>query len=148
MLLPSCHTQLLSFQFVSSQLVQKRPGIPEARAVFSGEQAIELLESFQPEMLIADVVMPGMTGIEAAIAIRNKLQSAIFFSSQDRPLPPSCWNGRGRRVMNLKSSLNRYIRPIYLRSCVCLVFSIPELQPSRAATFGFSVVRLFSIRAA
>ena len=34
----------------------------EARAVFSGEQAIELLESFQPEMLIADVVMAGMTG--------------------------------------------------------------------------------------
>src|ERR1700749_630568 len=30
MLLPSCHTQLLLFQFVSSQLVQKRPGIPDS----------------------------------------------------------------------------------------------------------------------
>jgi hypothetical protein len=28
MLLPSCHSQFLSFQFVSSQLVQKWPGIP------------------------------------------------------------------------------------------------------------------------
>jgi CheY-like chemotaxis protein len=56
----------------------------EARAVFSGEQAIELLESFQPEMLIADVVMPGMTGIEAAIAIRNKLPKCniLLFSGQ------------------------------------------------------------------
>jgi hypothetical protein len=27
--LPSCHTQLLLFQFVSSQLAQKRPGIPQ-----------------------------------------------------------------------------------------------------------------------
>ena len=56
----------------------------EARAVFSGEQAIELLESFQPEMLIADVVMPGMTGIEAAIVIRNKLPKChiLLFSGQ------------------------------------------------------------------
>ena len=45
----------------------------DARAVFSGEQLVELLESFPPEVLIADVVMPGMTGIEAAIATRNKL---------------------------------------------------------------------------
>lgn len=51
----------------------------EARAVFSGEQAVELLESFQPEILIADVVMPGMTGIEAAIAIRNKLPKCNIF---------------------------------------------------------------------
>ena len=56
----------------------------EASAVFSGEQAIELLESFQPEMLIADVVMPGMTGIEAAIAVRNKLPKCniLLFSGQ------------------------------------------------------------------
>jgi CheY-like chemotaxis protein len=56
----------------------------EARAVFSGEQAIELLESFQPEMLIADVVMPGMTGIKAAIAVRNNLPKCniLLFSGQ------------------------------------------------------------------
>jgi CheY-like chemotaxis protein len=56
----------------------------EARAVFSGEQALELLESFQPELLIADVVMPGMTGIEAAIATRNKLPrcNILLFSGQ------------------------------------------------------------------
>jgi CheY-like chemotaxis protein len=56
----------------------------EARAVFSGEQAIELLESFQPEMLITDVIMPGMTGIEAAIATRNRLPKCniLLFSGQ------------------------------------------------------------------
>lgn len=56
----------------------------EARAVFNGQQAVELLETFQPEMLIADVVMPGMTGIEAAIAIRNKLPKCkvLLFSGQ------------------------------------------------------------------
>ena len=56
----------------------------EARAVFSGEQAVELLESFQPEMMITDVIMRGMTGIEAAIATRNKLPKCniLLFSGQ------------------------------------------------------------------
>jgi CheY-like chemotaxis protein len=56
----------------------------DARAVFSGEQLVELLESFQPEVLIADVVMPGMTGIEAAIATRNKFPKCniLLFSGQ------------------------------------------------------------------
>ena len=56
----------------------------EARAVFSGEQVVELLDSFQPEMLITDVVMPGMTGIEVAIAVRNRLPDCkiLLFSGQ------------------------------------------------------------------
>ena len=57
----------------------------EARAVFSGEQVVELLDSFQPEMLIADVVMPGITGIEVAIAVRSRLlpdYKILLFSGQ------------------------------------------------------------------
>jgi DNA-binding response OmpR family regulator len=53
----------------------------EARAVFSGEQVIELLDSFQREMLIAD---PGMTGIEVAIAVRSRIPGSkiLLFSEQ------------------------------------------------------------------
>jgi CheY-like chemotaxis protein len=56
----------------------------EARAVFSGEKAVELLESFQPDMLISDVIMTGMTGIEAAIITRGKLPKCkiLLFSGQ------------------------------------------------------------------
>jgi CheY-like chemotaxis protein len=56
----------------------------EARAVFSGEKVFELLVSFQPEMLITDVIMPGMTGIEVAIAVRNRLPDCkiLLFSGQ------------------------------------------------------------------
>ena len=35
----------------------------EARAVYSGEKAIEALDIFHPDMLISDVIMTGMTGI-------------------------------------------------------------------------------------
>jgi CheY-like chemotaxis protein len=56
----------------------------EARAVFSGEQVVKLLDSFQPEMLITDVIMPGMTGIEVAIAVRSRLPDCkiLLFSGQ------------------------------------------------------------------
>lgn len=56
----------------------------EVRAVFSGEQVIELLDSFRPEMLITDVVMPGMTGIEVAIVVRRRLPDCkiLLFSGQ------------------------------------------------------------------
>jgi CheY-like chemotaxis protein len=56
----------------------------EARAVYSGERAIDALDSFQPDMLISDVIMTGMTGIEAAIQTRAKLPHCkiLLFSGQ------------------------------------------------------------------
>ena len=67
----------------------------DARAVYSGEQLVELLESFQPEVLIADVVMPGMTGIQIPF-----LRSSVLYrqtswilgrsgSSSRRPTVPA-----------------------------------------------------------
>ena len=50
-------------------LILNRSGF-EARAVYSGEAAVEVVDSFEPDVLISDVVMPGMTGVEAAIAVR------------------------------------------------------------------------------
>lgn len=56
----------------------------EAKAVYSGENAVETLDEFQPNMLISDVIMTGMTGIEAAIKIRAKLPACkiLLFSGQ------------------------------------------------------------------
>jgi CheY-like chemotaxis protein len=56
----------------------------EARAVFSGEKAVEALDTFQPNMLISDVIMTGMTGIEAAIITRTKVPNCkiLLFSGQ------------------------------------------------------------------
>jgi CheY-like chemotaxis protein len=56
----------------------------DARAVFSGEKAVELLDSFKPDMLISDVIMTGMTGIEAAIITRQRLPKCkiLLFSGQ------------------------------------------------------------------
>jgi CheY-like chemotaxis protein len=56
----------------------------EARAVYSGEKALELAASFVPDMLISDVIMADLNGIDAAIRIRALLPSIkiLLFSGQ------------------------------------------------------------------
>jgi CheY-like chemotaxis protein len=72
-------------QIIADTLVSilNRAGF-EARAVYSGEKAVEIAQSFQPDMLISDVIMPGINGIEAAIEVRAKIPTCkvLLFSGQ------------------------------------------------------------------
>ena len=45
----------------------------DARVAYTGEQAVEVAGEFVPEMLISDVIMGGLNGIDAAIRIRALL---------------------------------------------------------------------------
>src|ERR1700758_3724568 len=56
----------------------------EARAVYSGEKALEMAPDFQPNMLISDVIMADLNGIDAAIRIRQVLPNIkiLLFSGQ------------------------------------------------------------------
>ena len=56
----------------------------DAHAVYSGEKAVELAGTMKPDMVISDVIMTGMTGIEAAIQIRTLLPKCkiLLFSGQ------------------------------------------------------------------
>jgi DNA-binding response OmpR family regulator len=67
----------------SLAMILNRSGF-EARAVYSGKMALELASEFRPDMLISDVIMPDLNGIEAAIRIREILPSIkiLLFSGQ------------------------------------------------------------------
>jgi CheY-like chemotaxis protein len=56
----------------------------EATAVYSGENAVETAKTLQPDMLISDVIMTDLNGIDAAIRIRSILPNCkiLLFSGQ------------------------------------------------------------------
>ncbi len=56
----------------------------QARVAYSGEKALELASEYRPDMLISDVIMGGMNGIDAAIKIREILPQIkiLLFSGQ------------------------------------------------------------------
>jgi CheY-like chemotaxis protein len=55
-----------------------------AEAVYSGTQAIEAARRITPELILSDVLMPQLDGVEAAIAIREFLPATriVLFSGQ------------------------------------------------------------------
>jgi CheY-like chemotaxis protein len=56
----------------------------EATAVYTGTSAVESARSLQPDLIISDVIMPDMDGIQAAIRIRSFLPDCkiLLFSGQ------------------------------------------------------------------
>ncbi len=56
----------------------------EASPVYTGTAAVESARSIQPDLIISDVIMPDMNGIEAAIQIRSFLPGCkiLLFSGQ------------------------------------------------------------------
>ena len=56
----------------------------EATAVYTGEKAVEIARTLRPDMLISDVIMTDLNGIDAAIRIREMLPGCkiLLFSGQ------------------------------------------------------------------
>ncbi len=56
----------------------------DATAVYSGEKAVETAQTLRPDMLISDVIMTDLNGIDAAIKIREMLPNCkiLLFSGQ------------------------------------------------------------------
>lgn len=56
----------------------------EASAFYDAETALAQLESCSPELVISDVVMPGMSGLDMAVLIRKRHPTCkvLLFSGQ------------------------------------------------------------------
>lgn len=64
--------------------ILKRSGYA-AFSVYDGEDALETALVMPPEMLIADVILPGMNGIELAIAVQNMFPDCKVILSSGQP---------------------------------------------------------------
>lgn len=73
------------------------------RTASSGEKALEEIQSFQPHLILLDVSMPGLNGIETLMKIRDKERytSVIFLSGKSDP---------ENIIQGLDAGANDYIR--------------------------------------
>ena len=64
-------------------LILNRNGF-RAEAVYNGREAIEAARRINPELILSDVLMPNIDGVEAAIAIREFCPNTriVLFSGQ------------------------------------------------------------------
>lgn len=61
-------------------LVQAQPDIEIVGEASSGPEAIELVESHQPDVVLMDVTMPGMDGIEATRQLKTRCPSVAVLA--------------------------------------------------------------------
>ena len=50
-----------------------------ATSAYSGYSAIEIATSCEPDVIISDILMPGVNGIDAALDVSRRLPNARFF---------------------------------------------------------------------
>lgn len=65
----------VNIQIISRFLCKHNYEIEEAH---SGEEAIKVVDDFEPDVLLMDICMPGMDGIECAAKIKEKVKKNIF----------------------------------------------------------------------
>jgi two-component system, NarL family, response regulator len=59
-------------------IIQARPDMAVVAEAVSGEQAIELYRRHRPDLVLMDLRMPGLDGVEAMKAIRGEFRDARF----------------------------------------------------------------------
>lgn len=104
-------------QIIANTLVMilNRNGF-EAQAVYTAQDAISTAAQLSPDVLISDVIMEGMTGIDAAIRISQLVPDAGSFSFQARRLQRTC----SSRLRPAGITL-RYSPSLSTRACCCSV---------------------------
>jgi DNA-binding response OmpR family regulator len=88
---------------------------------FDGRSALEIAEVIPPELLISDVMMPGMNGIELAIAMSQRIPDCqvLLFSGQSATLDLlATARAEGHDFMALTKPLNPDVLLARIRECL------------------------------
>lgn len=96
----------------------------ETETAQDGKLAFEAMESFQPDLLILDVMMPNMTGFEVAQAIRENPQY-----SQIRIIFLTAKASENDRIQGYKTGGDWYLaKPFDNQDLISRVYEVLELD--------------------
>ena len=73
------------FQRVGASLVSEAQGLHLVGVAASGEEAIRLLPELKPDLVLLDIHMPGIGGLEAARVIRRESPKTVVVLVSARP---------------------------------------------------------------
>jgi PAS domain S-box-containing protein len=84
----------------------------EARAAYSGEEAMHLLADFKPRLVLLDIGMPGMSGYETARRIRELTEGRSLFLAA-----LSGWGTESDKRLAKEAGFNQhFLKPITVES--------------------------------
>jgi two-component system, OmpR family, response regulator len=69
----------------------------EVRVASRGREAVTLVDSFQPDVVILEVLLPDMSGLETGRIIKGSRKNTrvIYYSYSPPPEDPSSWGADG-----------------------------------------------------
>jgi class 3 adenylate cyclase/CheY-like chemotaxis protein len=99
----------------------------EIQVAASGEEAVSILETYQPDLVLLDLYLPGMPGLDVLKQIRgiSKLQDIpVFITSAD--------DSEEVKIVSMSSGANEFLRkPVVMADLVMKIQTALELLESR-----------------
>ena len=104
------------FRVAASAVLRRTPGFELVGEAASGEEAVERVAALAPDLVLMDITMPGMGGIEAtrAITAARRPRPVVFFCSTyaASDLPPDAADSWRRRLHRQGRAGRRPARPV------------------------------------
>ena len=121
----------LEFRLTAHELVDATPGFVPVAEAESGEQAVDLALDLEPDLVLMDVHMDGIGGIEAARRILVLLPSTVVALVSVYPpaeLPDDAWTCGAHAILRKDRLRPRVLRFLWDAAC--------ETRPERPLTLA------------